>query len=174
MKTIFFKQFEDNIESIQSSIKSDYSLKLFYANLVTIMETYLSNIFIETVSNNLDLMKKLAKSNIYKNQKVNLYTALTNDMGRYIIGIIQQIIFHNLSNIRPLFREVLNIEVPNDQEILILIEKRHHIIHRNGFDKNNNPILITEQLIESTKNFLIKYIERIDRQFIEKYRTKTI
>ena len=127
MKTIYFKRFKDNIEHIQNSTKCDYSLKLFYANLVTVMESYLSDIFIETVSTNLNLMEKLTKSNKYKNQNVNLYTALTNDMRRYIIGLIKQIVFHNLSNIRPLFREVLDIGVTNEQEILDLIEKRHHI-----------------------------------------------
>lgn len=173
MKTIYFKQFKDNIEHIQNSTKCDYSLKLFYANLVTIMESYLSDIFIETVSTNLNLMEKLTKSNKYKNQNVNLYTALTNDMKRYIIGLIKQIVFHNLSNIRPLFREVLDIGVTNEQEILDLIEKRHHIIHRNGFDKSNNPVQIREEDIETTINFLTNYIERIDQQFIEKFQTPT-
>ena len=85
MKTKYFKQFEENIKSIQDATKCDYSLKLFYANIVTVMETYLSNIFIETVSTHSSLMKKLTKSNKYKNQNVSLYTALTNDMKRYII-----------------------------------------------------------------------------------------
>jgi|LGVD01.1.fsa_nt_gb chorismate mutase len=173
MKTIYFKQFKDNIEHIQNSTKCDYSLKLFYANLVTIMESYLSDIFIETVSTNLNLMEKLTKSNKYKNQNVNLYTALTNDMKRYIIGLIKQIVFHNLSNIRPLFREVLDIGVTNEQEILDLIEKRHHIIHRNGFDKSNNPVQIREEDIETTINSLTNYIERIDQQFIDKFQTPT-
>ncbi|MCD6186231.1 MAG: hypothetical protein J7K84_10705, partial [Deltaproteobacteria bacterium] len=66
MKTIYFKQFKNNIEYIQNSIKCDYSFKLFYANLVTVMESYLSDIFVEIVSTNLNLMKKLTKSNKYK------------------------------------------------------------------------------------------------------------
>ncbi|MCD6186447.1 MAG: hypothetical protein J7K84_11850, partial [Deltaproteobacteria bacterium] len=110
----------------------------------------------------------------YKNQNVNLYTALTNDMEKYIIGLIKQIVFHNLSNIRPLFREVLDIEVPNEQEILELIEKRHHIIHRNGFDKNNNSVQIKEEDIETTINFLTNFLERIDQQFIEKFQMPTV
>ncbi|CAN2041264.1 hypothetical protein GMMP15_370062 [Candidatus Magnetomoraceae bacterium gMMP-15] len=173
MNTKYFKQFKNNIKHIQNSTKNDYSRKLFYANLVTVMEIYLSNIFIDTVSNNLNLMKKVTKSNKYKNQKVNLYTALTNDMRRYVIGLIKQIVFHNLSNIRPLFREVLDIEVTNEQKILDLIEKRHHIIHRNGFDENNNPVLIREEDIKTTINFLTNYIERIDQQFIKKFQTPT-
>ena len=162
-------QFEKNIEHIQNSTKCDYSFKLFYANLVTVMETYLSNIFIDTVSTNTNLMKRLTKSNKFKNQNVNLYIALTNDMNKYIVGLIKQIIFHNLSNIRPLFKEVLDIEVSIKQEILDLIEKRHHIIHRNGFDKNNNSVSIRVEDIDTTINFLTKYIERIDQQFIEKF-----
>ena len=87
MKTKYFKQFEENIKSIQGATKCDYSLKLFYANIVTVMETYLSNIFIVTVSTHSSLMKKLTKSNKYKDQNVSLYTALTNDMKRYIIRL---------------------------------------------------------------------------------------
>ena len=64
-------------------------------------------------------------------------------------GLIKQIVFHNLSNIRPLFKEVFDIEVTNEQEVLELIEKRHHIIHINGFDKNNNPVLIRAEDIET-------------------------
>jgi chorismate mutase len=174
MKTIYFKQFKDNIEHIQNSAKSDYSLKLFYSNLVTVMESYLSNIFIETVSTNSNLMEKFTKCDKYRKEKVNLYTALTNDMRRYIIGLIKKIIFHNLSNIRPLFNEVLDVDIPNEQEILDLIEKRHHIIHRNGFDKSNNPVQIREKDIETTIKFLTNYIERIDQQFIEKFQTTTV
>lgn len=173
MKSIYFERFKENIEHIQNSAKCAYSLKLFYANLVTVMESYLSAIFIETVSADSDLMKKLTKNNKYKNQNVNLYTALTNDMRRFVIGLIKQIVFHNLSNIRPLFRDVLDIEITNEQEILRLIEKRHHIIHRNGFDKNNNPVQITEEDIETTINFLANYIERIDQQFVDKFQTRS-
>lgn len=48
------------------------------------------------------------------------------------------------------------------------VEKRHHIIHRNGKDKDGNAIVITKSDVEELINNIIVFVENIEKQLNKK------
>ncbi len=57
--TIYFEEYTQNIKLIRDSEKTDYTLKLFFANVITLMEVYLSKALVSTVHGNRDLIIKV-------------------------------------------------------------------------------------------------------------------
>jgi len=145
--------------------------KLLFSNIITSFEVYLQSVFLDLLSEDKELLKKLTLSSKYKNNKISLSKALTNDMNIYLSELIKNIVFHNLSDIEPLFKEVLdvNINYKLDDKILKSIEKRHDIIHRNGKTKKNIDLEITNMELNNVINIFKKLIEDIDTQIISKY-----
>jgi len=173
MSTKSYDEFVSSINTIQERMQSeDFFLnKLLFANVVTSFEVYLQSIFLDLLTQDRDLLKKLTLSSKYKNNKISLNKALTNDMGIYLSELIKNIVFHNLSDIEPLFKEVLgvNINYKSDDKILKSIEKRHDIIHRNGKTKKSLILKISNSELNNVITIFKELIENIDGQIISKY-----
>lgn len=159
MNTKHYAEFKINMEIINKNIQKDniFLNGLLFANVITCFEVYLQSIFLHLLNNDYKLFEKLTLSNKYKNNKITLNVALKNDMKKFLSEMIRNIVFHNLSDIEPLFKEVLGVGInyKNDDSILKMIQKRHDIIHRNSKTKNDEPV-------EISNKYLIKAIKDID------------
>jgi len=172
MNTKFYLVAKKNLEYIKSNITDDkYLNNLLYANIITILETYLYNLFVFLLHNDFKLLKKLTTSSKFKNQKIPLKLALTN-IEKYIIEMIKGLNYHNLSDIEPLFREVLDIKIDYNEKIIETIDIRHNIIHRNGYDKDGKIVNISKEEFLKTINLFSIFILEIDKQIIKKYNVK--
>lgn len=173
MSTKSYDEFISSINIIQERIESeDFFLnKLLFANVVTSFEVYLQSVFLVLLIQDRELLKKLTLSSKYKNNKISLNKALTNDMNIYLSELIKNIVFHNLSDIEPLFKEVLgvNINYKSNDKILKSIETRHDIIHRNGKTKKSLLLEISNSKLNETISIFKQLIEDIDMQIISKY-----
>ncbi|MDM8517629.1 hypothetical protein QUF76_15640 [Desulfobacterales bacterium HSG16] len=83
--TIFFEEYKQSINIIRESDKTAYTLKLFYANVITLMETYLSNALISTVKGNSNLIVKVTETRLFNSHKIALKTAFTSIINKYIL-----------------------------------------------------------------------------------------
>lgn len=166
---ISIKNFEAN-----TSVVQDYLRQLLYINVITILETYLSETFIGiTISNKKFLNKYIKNSYNFSKQKetlADLYTELYNksdlntmDIERYVknqcIMDMQYITFHNLNLAKGLYKKVLGVEFPGEmRNIHKAVSIRHDLVHRNGKDKNDDEICISlknlEELIKDVKVFV--------------------
>lgn len=110
MNTDSYIAFADSMDRIRTKSSADtYLNQLLFANVITAFEFYLQTIAVGLMNHDALLVKKVAETNKFKNQKVALSTALTNDMKQYAISLVQNIVFHNLAEVEPLFREAWNI-----------------------------------------------------------------
>ena len=79
MSSKFFIEAKENLEYISTKISNDkYLNQLLYANIITILETYLYRVFTILLENDFELLKKLTNSSKFKTQKVPLKMALSN------------------------------------------------------------------------------------------------
>jgi len=169
MNTKFYIEAKNNLEYISQKISDDkYLNNLLYANIVTILETYLYKVFIFLLDNNPKLFKNLANSSKFKNQKVSLKLALSN-IKSHIFIMIRRLTYHNLADIELIYKEVLKVDIKYDETILEIINIRHDIIHRNGYTKENITVVLSENDIIDTIKIFKNLIENIDKQIIEKY-----
>ena len=171
MNTNAFKNFQYNINDIESHFEnnSSYTLMLIYANIITVFEVYLQEAFVDLLKNDYELLKKLTESSKYKNSKITLNKALKNDMSMYLIEMTKNLIFHNLADIEPLYKEVLGVNIRYTDSILKSIETRHHIIHRNGYAKNGEKINISISIAKDTLSTFKNLVGDIENQILQKH-----
>ncbi len=178
--TNYFDHFKENISQIRllnrleinEADQKETLNKLLFVNCITAMETYLSDAFINTVLRDKSLFRRLLENDPeLKGRKVELsdiYSRLENlysEVSDYLI----EIIYHNLSKIKPMYRSVLCINFPDDiSEIMRAIQVRHDIVHRNGKSRNGDIIKLTDQDIEIHLERIEKFIEHIDAQLAKK------
>ncbi len=167
-QTAFFKIYSSNIQNVlktTKTIKDPYLYKLMYAHIITLMEEYLSDAFIETVKQDKSLIRKLLQCSKYKNQSVGLAEAYEKNIDHIIIEKLKRHIYHNLSDIKILYRDTLAIDFKQDAKIIQAIEKRHDIIHRNGKTLNGDPIIIDSAGINELSTTMNQFLSKIDEDF---------
>ncbi len=179
LKSDYFREFQLSIKNIKKTLKlklnieekrvEDFLIRILYANIITAMETYLSDCFIEKVINNKKYIPKLLElipefsGKEFKNLK-KAYDWIEN-INDNIIDILSGISFHNLAKVIPMYKNILNIEFPQDlgdtfRAILI----RHDIVHRNGKTKDNEEVFISKLEINNLLEHVSRLIEDIELQ----------
>ncbi|MHA1231519.1 MAG: hypothetical protein ACTSPQ_12810 [Candidatus Helarchaeota archaeon] len=172
-----YNEFLKNIEAIEKLLEfihiSDPVLEikfynLLFANIITSMETYLSDIFTDIVLSKEDFMYKLLKhSSLFNEKKYKIGEAYEwlKEKHSKIRSKLSTISFHNLKIIKDLYENVLGISLPeNIKKIKEAIEIRHIIIHKNGKTHSGELIKINPFLINDLINEVKIFIYEIDNK----------
>lgn len=167
--TEYYQTFISSLDSIRALMEtSSYEktveevfYRLLYSNIIAIMETYLSDAFINTVMKDKILIRRLIESDPeFQKRKLTIseiYTCLDkieNTVREYLLDII----YHNIWVVKNMYKCVLNIDFPEDmQEVNIAVMTRHDIVHRNGKSRK------TGKIHEFSKNEVLKCIGDITK-----------
>lgn len=145
-----------------------YLYKLLYVNVITAMETYLSDAFISCVVSDKRLMRNFVENlPEFKTQKFELclvyreFEMIDNKAKKYLADTV----WHNLHKIKPMYQDTLGISFPDIADIMRAVEIRHHIVHRNGKDKVGKDILIIKKDVEELINLVEDFIRSIENSF---------
>ncbi len=166
--TKFYLDFNSNIEQLKIIKRESYIRKLIYANIITLMETYLSSTLRFTIEKE-SLFLKIAKNQKFNTNKITLEKALINDMNKYLLSLLDHILYHNISDVNILYKDIFDIQVNITPAIRDAIENRHHIVHRNGYDLKNDPINIQDSDIDTLMDEMSKFIKNIDGEVLKKF-----
>ena len=131
-------------------------LQLLFVNTVTALETFLSDVFINAVLSDRDLLKKFVSSNPdFSDRKFCLsdifdrYDNIEKDVRTYLVDLI----WHNLPKVKEMYNSVFGIAFPDKMRLLYsAISKRHDIVHRNGRSKDGKDVSITKEDVEKVLN----------------------
>lgn len=180
----YYSSFNESISHVKKLLEIGvegeakiHLLGLLHVSVITAIETYLSDAFINTVLNNTGNMRKLVVSNPeFKKRTFKLsevyktFESIDNEVKKYLLSLM----WHNLKKIKPLYKDTLDINYPEKQAttpIFQAIKIRHDIVHRNGKDINGNAPLITEEtlnkLIGDASNFVNYINEQLEANNIE-------
>lgn len=172
MSTEHYVRLRQSIEEVraEASVASDLVLRLLFANVITVFEVYLQSVLLHLIERDAELMASVAKATKYKNHKLPLHFVLKNDPSQYLIALVKEINFHNLSDVEPLFREAFGIDIEITDEVLRLIRLRHDVVHRNGFTKSGAPCAIDEKTIRTVSEAFGHLAETIDRQIMASFK----
>lgn len=178
--TQFYKNFLESLTSIESLIQlnlDDANLqttlnRLLFANIVTSMETYLSDAFINTVIENPVYMRKFMETTPAFNEKKyklsDIYTWLENiklAVNQYLIDEI----YHNIFKVKNMYKCTLDIDFPDDMEtVQKAVMLRHDIVHRNGKTRNGEFVAVNDEDIVKNISVIKDFITYIDKQLQEK------
>ena len=161
----FFAEFQSGIEKIKTQSNDDFHNRLYYSNVISLMEKYLYDLFIFEISSNRSTLVKLATQNKFRATSLKIPFILHNNIEEYIINAMKNIVWHRLNDIDVFYKNVLEIQFNISTGILNILKIRHDIAHRNGFDLNGSKIMITNQDLYYCINLISNFILDIDKKY---------
>lgn len=158
------KNLSSHIEFVQHEIKrGDPRLnKLLFSSLISALEAFIWQ-NMRTLACNKIIAKKIIEINyktiriddLYKHSELKIEEFLTKKAWE-ILGFT---VFHKTREINSMFKALgINASISDLKEE---IEKRHDIVHRSGFSRNNKPTTITDDDLRS----LISKIQAFSNNF---------
>jgi len=159
---------EKLLETEVDSSVSTLFYRMLFVNAITALETYLSDALINTVVNTPKLMRRFIETTPeFRSEKVALSEVfkavekIEQKARSYLIDIV----WHHLDRVKPMYRDTLGIEFPDDIGPLFkAILVRHDIVHRNGRTKAGEEIIVTRDQITDLLCQIKSFVQSIDQQ----------
>ncbi len=153
-----YAAFEFGLEDIMALNKlniTDINLqqpfnRQLYISCITLLETLLSDIFLDRIETNSNEKKLFVASHKPFETKIKISSIYKTfeELDDIIRKEIFKISFHNLVTAKSLYYSVFRVTLPDTADLLRNVEVRHNLVHRNGKDKEGNRILISNEMIE--------------------------
>lgn len=125
--------------------------RLLYVNVITALETYLSDFFISTISSDPSLIRRFVETNPdFKGEKISLSDVFkaSEQIEQRVRTYLMDVVWHHLARIKPMFMDTLCLEFPAQMGALFkAILVRHDIVHRNGRTKDGHQHVFDERNI---------------------------
>jgi hypothetical protein len=164
----FLAEYQTGIEKIIGQHKDEFHNKLYFSNVISLMEKYLYDVFVYEISTNRTSLIKLASQNKFRTESLKIPYLLQNSVENFLINAVKNFVWHRLNDIDVFYKNVLGITFNLNKNLLAKLKVRHDIVHRNGFDLQGNTVSISDQelndcitviiLIKSTKQKRTKYL----------------
>ncbi|EEZ3329219.1 hypothetical protein D1O90_005417, partial [Escherichia coli] len=138
--TTFYEVFATSLNDTRSLLslaeENKTLARLLYANVITAMETYLSDTFKKQVINREAIKRRFVQSNDAFKEKITIQDIFRRmeTLSEEIVQVIDQMSFHNIQKTSALFKSVLDTEFPTGKmkDLSLAVGIRHDVIHRNG------------------------------------------
>lgn len=128
-----------NVNIEEENIKIHH-LRLLYANVITVLESYLSDTFITNVVYNDAYLRKFVETfHDYNKTKFNFSEIFSRyeSVETTVLKSLLDVLYHNLMKVKGMYKDTLGISFPKDIDTLLkAVDIRHDIVHRNGKDKD--------------------------------------
>lgn len=164
----------DHVRKI-SEIPSDGEVKnhllgMLYVNVITAMETYLSDVFLrEVIEDKTKLVKFVENNPGFQNRTFKLseifreIEAIEDEAKKFLLGMM----WHNLNKIKPMFKVSLNVDFPRNISVIFkAVLKRHDLVHRGGKNKDGEVVQVTALELKGLVETVCEFIEGINDQLV--------
>ena len=143
-----------------------------FVNLITIMETYLSDTFISVVTRSERFMRAfVATTPEFKDQKIPLseiYKSL-DKISEITEEYLNAVVWHRLDIVKNMYRDTLNVSFPDRLgNIFRAIRVRHALVHHNG-KMDGKYVEITKQRVEDLAREIDSFISSVAQQIQQLY-----
>ncbi|MDO9230770.1 MAG: hypothetical protein Q7U03_14550 [Syntrophales bacterium] len=172
----FTETLKNNLNSIKKLLKIElpseleqHMNKMLFVNVITILETFLSDAFIGTVLKDKELLKDFVRLNPdFSERKLTLNEIFEriDNVEKEVKTYLLELIWHNLAKVQKMYFSVLHIDFPKDMRLIYKgIAIRHDIVHRNGKTKSGKVIIITHEDLINIMDEVNSFAETIDDYF---------
>ncbi len=172
----FTETLKNNLNSIKKLLKIDlppdleqHMNKMLFVNVITTLETFLSDAFIGTVLKDKELLKDFVRLNPdFSERKFTLNEIFKriDNIEKEVKTFLLELIWHNLAKVQQMYHSVLHIEFPKDMKLIYKgIAIRHDLVHRNGKTKSGKNISITREETIKLMDEIHSFAEDIDAYF---------
>ncbi len=154
--------------NVPESIRSAF-YGMVFVNLITVMETYLSDTFIGLVPRTERFMRKfVATTPEFRDRRLTLaeiYDSL-DEISETTEKYLGSVVWHRLGMVRNMYRDTLGVSFPESLgDIFRAVEVRHALVHRNGKIEGESVGITKERVQELAKeidSFISSIAEQIE------------
>jgi hypothetical protein len=144
--------------------------RLLYANVVTALESFLSDFFRSQIRKDPALFRRFVETtDAFKQWKISLSETykMVGAMERIAESHLSSLVWHRLKTVGRLYQNVLNVSFPNDLSRLSdVIELRHELVHRNGKKADGSAHNITEARIREAIDLSEEFVHQIETRWM--------
>lgn len=175
------KSFEEAITNVENLLslhvqgpQQKHLLRLLYVNVITALETYLSDLFISTVSKDKELLRRFVETTPeFKSEKIPLSEVFkaAEEIEKKARSYLMDVVWHHLNRVKPMFKDTLDLSFPDDMNDLfkaVLI--RHDLVHRNGKKKDGGEHDISGNEVKTLIQWSRSFVDHIETQWAKKKR----
>jgi len=151
------------------SAEEQFFRRMLYASVITALETYLSDRFVSSITNNPEKLRKFVetfprfkKESIKVSDTFKKSGTLEREVKLILLG---EILWHRLIVVANMFYATFGVDFPDPKalaELLRAVEVRHDLVHRSGKNKDGAEHTITPEDIEKVvveSETLVKWID---------------
>ena len=123
---------------------------MLYGHVVAAVEAYLSSTFIQKVTNSEDLTRKLVETDPTFSKMTFTLKEIFEQKDKLKLTVashLNDLIFHNLNKVKPMYKDVLDCEFGDISWLFKAVIIRHHCVHRAGYDKENNKVDLSVDIL---------------------------
>ncbi len=162
--TKYFKDFELKLYKINLNKNvNEHILQLYYAYIISCMETYLSSAMWGTLEEFPENYNNLGKG---INNSAKLSTIFNKGIPKFMQQELKNLQYHNLAQVKIYYKYAFDINFKADLKNLFkAVNIRHDIVHRCGISKKSIKINIVFEDINILKDNVVNFIVDIDKQF---------
>ena len=143
-------------------------MRMLYSSAITALETYLSDAFYQTVIKDQSLIERLMLTTPeFTEKKYSLSEVVEwkKQTKEKVSDYLFNIVWHNLAKVRCMYRDVLQVNFPDDSStVYVAVVIRHDIVHRSGRTKNGKTHNLRESDVENLFETLQTFVAAIDLQ----------
>lgn len=143
-------------------------LRLLHVNVITALETYLSDNFISSVAGDRSLLRRFIETNPefrLKKFPISDIFKVSEEIEQQVRTYLIRLVWHRLEHIKPMFRDTLGVDFPSDPaDIFKAIEVRHDLVHRNGRTEDGREHVLDENDIKNLVDAAETFVARIECQ----------
>jgi len=145
---------------------SQVILQMIFVSAITALEAYLSEFFINEVSEDEAKLRAFVENNPdFKRERFSLSDIFkrSDAIKETVRKYLSKLIWHNLQKIKPMFSSALQIEFPDSLKQLILaIHLRHDLVHRSAKTKEGETIILNQSQVAELLNNIRSFAEHIE------------
>jgi len=172
----FTETLKNNLNIIKGLLRIDFPhdleqhmYNMLFVNVITILETFLSDAFIGTVLKDKQLLRDFVRLNPdFSERKFTLNEIFDrfDNIEKEVKSYLLELIWHNLAKVQKMYSSVLHIDFPKDMNLIYkAIAIRHDIVHRNGKTKSGKPVTISHDDLLNIMDEVNAFAETIDDYF---------
>lgn len=146
--------------------------RLLYANVITALETYLSDTFINRVFADSALLQAYIDSEPQFKERKVAYRDILREATKIEAGAKKElldVVWHNIGKAKAMYHDVLGIKFGDVGLIASAVQRRHDIVHRNGRTKDGDIVSIAvndvERLINEIETLALRIEVKLDYGF---------
>jgi hypothetical protein len=143
--------------------------RLLYANVVTVLECFLSDFFNAQIRRDPALFRRFIETTeAFKQWKISLSEAykMMGAMEKIADSHLSNLVWHRLRNVGRLYQNVLNVSFPDDPSKLNdVITLRHELVHRNGKKEDGTAHNVTDVQVREAIRLAEELVHHIETRW---------